>query len=167
MPATMAQLLGDRARITINGAGGFSIFVDYRPQLITTRSMREELHRAAKNEPLIDTSALENVDETDTDKVLAAADAALDQAEAAVIQKCVDRIIAWDLLDDDGRVVPITFEALCNVDVRLLKRINQEIEADNRLGETNGANSSMPSVLPSSRAERRATSRRKSRNGSH
>lgn len=158
MPASMSQLLGDRARVTITGANGFSIFVDYRPQVITTKSMRADLHRAASGADSINTEALEAAE--DEAAALAAAEAAIDKADDLLARRLAEKILDWDLLDDAGAVVPITYEALQGVDLRLLKRIDRAIDEDSTVGESNGARSLTLSPSRSSRKARRATSRR-------
>ena len=159
MPATMSQLLGDRARVTITGANGFSIFVDFRPRATRRDELRAVVQRFSAMRA--STHALDELQATDdADTAIRAANEALDTTEANVTQKLAALLLDWDLLDDDGEVIPPTLDGLMTVDYRLQRRILDAIESDNQVGEATGATPSTPSRSHSSRKARRATSRR-------
>lgn len=135
MPASLSQLVRNKRRIDIPLEDGASIFIEYRPAAITPR-LEEELNAAR-------TDAADRV-----------------QVFAAVTHYLLAVISAWDALDADGNVIPLTAQGFHDsVDYDSLMFLWDTITDDANMGETNGANSQTPSESTSKPKAKRATSR--------
>src|SRR5690242_17195394 len=144
MPATLAQLARNRARVIIGDEDGDHIYVDYRPGAITPRTIQ-----AAQRFQGADFEAL----------------SADDKAEAlsAMPRMLASAMLGWDLLDNDGHPIPPTLEGLQDVDYAVQSLILQAITDHQRLGEQTGAKSLTPSASTSRHEAKPATSRHRSR----
>lgn len=164
MGVTLGQLAGERAEATITTAAGATLWFAYRPGQLTPRFVRSA--KAAYRTALRSADANGNAASVSDEEALRLADDA-DEVTAFLAAVLLD----WDLEYPDpvtgqpsGRKLPIA-DGLQDLDYEIQGLMYGEIARGQRLGESNGARLSTPSASPSSRAERRATSRRKSRTG--
>lgn len=145
MPATLGQLIRNRRRIDISLEDGSSIFIEYRPAALTERLRLE--FEAAQEAAHAGTATGEQVITVMRDYLLSV-------------------IAAWDILDRNGTVIPLTEAGFRDhVDYEAMTFLMQTIMEDSHMGEANGARPSTPSGSTSSRVTKRATSRRHSRTG--
>ena len=186
MPSSMTDLLGNRRRLDIPKADGSpGIYVVYRPQTMTPRKLHEllALEQAAREaEALLPETPDDTEEAEETEGVAAVSPSATPELTPEQREKRNQAIIAaadelltefanilidWDLTDDDGNLIPPTLEGLQDVDYEVISYIFGKVREDARVGKPNGTPKLPPSASGSKPKAQRATSRRRSRNGSH
>lgn len=96
---------------------------------------------------ILSPKALRNLAQSDKGETVADVLDSLDN----VVTLLTQAIVSWDLTaEDDGPVIPITFDALSDLGLGLLKAILTGILGAITVGEINGTPSSTPTIMPSS-----------------
>ncbi len=129
MPASLSDLITNRARLTHILDNGESFTIDYKPSDLTPRQMHQ-----AKRATALKGRAWESLSDTERDEVMEAMD--------AITRMLASCLIATDLLDAQQHPIVCTYEGLQDVAYEHQTWMLDLIQQDQSLPKANGTGKS-------------------------
>ena len=120
MPANLSNLSANHARLDRDFGNGQTLFIEYRPALITPR----QLHRLQA----LQGRAWDTLSTGEQNELM-----------DSTTQMLADCVIAWDLLDANDQPIPSTLEGLQDVDYVSQAALLQMITEDQQQSKPTGS----------------------------